>query len=106
MSGAAPAGSFTVGHDHPCLPGHFPGAPLVPGVVLLDEAFARIGEALALAGGWRVERILSAKFRSPVLPGQEVHVFYELAGGGSLAFACRVGDDQVFDGRALLRTAG
>ena len=30
--------SFTIPHDHPALPGHFPGNPLVPAVVLIDHA--------------------------------------------------------------------
>ena len=30
--------------DHPSLPGHFPGAPLVPGVVILDEVVAALAE--------------------------------------------------------------
>ena len=33
-------GSFTIPADHPTLPGHFPGRPVVPGVVLLDEVMA------------------------------------------------------------------
>ena len=40
--------------DHPSLPGHFPGAPLVPGVVILDEVIAgyrfRAGDMGALYG--------------------------------------------------------
>ena len=38
-----------IGADHPSLPGHFPGAAIVPGVVILDEIVA------ALARGDRVE---------------------------------------------------
>ena len=34
--------------NHPSLPGHFPGAPLVPGVVILDEVIAALAE-------WRAE---------------------------------------------------
>ena len=30
--------------NHPTLPGHFPGAPLVPGVVILDEVLAALIE--------------------------------------------------------------
>jgi 3-hydroxyacyl-[acyl-carrier-protein] dehydratase len=30
--------------DHPSLPGHFPAAPLVPGVVILDEVIAALAE--------------------------------------------------------------
>jgi hypothetical protein len=52
---------------HPALPGHFPGAPLVPGVTLL----ARVAEALRLrfpqcAPG----ELRHARFQSPLRPGE------------------------------------
>ena len=58
--------------SHPALPGHFPGQPIVPGVVLLalvhQQARQQIGFA---AGGSRWRRI---KFLNPVLPEQTCHL--------------------------------
>lgn len=56
--------------DHPCLPGHFPGQPIVPAVVML--------EAVALAiKAWRGERLVEiteAKFMAPLLPDEDAEV--------------------------------
>lgn len=62
---------FRIEHDHPCLPGHFPGQPVVPGVVLLD----RMLDALEAAHGpLPALRLPQAKFLQPLLPGQEARV--------------------------------
>lgn len=81
------AGIFQVGHEHPSLPGHFPGRPVVPGVVVLDLAAAVIAPHLpgrALAG------IPLAKFLLPILPGQEVSVAFRDASDGRVAFRCEL----------------
>lgn len=62
---------FTIAHDHPSLPGHFPGHPVVPGVVVLDRVFAAIEGAHPHAGGWRLPQV---KFVQPLLPGEAARV--------------------------------
>lgn len=57
-----------IGAGHPCLPGHFPGQPVVPGVVLLDFAARALGEALGR--GVRIVAIPAVKFLRPCLPEQ------------------------------------
>jgi len=65
---------FSIPPDHPSLPGHFPGRPIVPGVVLLE----RVLEAVAAHGGpdagWRLPQV---KFVRPLLPGQTATVEVE-----------------------------
>jgi 3-hydroxymyristoyl/3-hydroxydecanoyl-(acyl carrier protein) dehydratase len=63
--------SFRVPHDHPCLPGHFPGRPLVPGVVLLDEVVAAIEAGHGPLGPLRLPQV---KFMQPLLPGEAARV--------------------------------
>ena len=64
-------GSFSIPSGHPCLDGHFPERPLVPGVVLLDEALCRLRAHLRCGPPVRLQ---SVKFLAPVLPGDAVHV--------------------------------
>jgi 3-hydroxyacyl-[acyl-carrier-protein] dehydratase len=55
-----------VSPDHPCLPGHFPGHALVPGVVLLEH----VAKALRAWRNQRLVRIVEAKFVAPLYPGE------------------------------------
>src|ERR1700754_1589951 len=57
---------FRIAADHPALPGHFPGNPVVPGVVLLD----RIAAALQSWRGERVAAFPQVKFLLPLLPNE------------------------------------
>lgn len=68
---------------HPALAGHFPGKPVVPGVVVLE----RVAAALRAWRGERVEK-LDAKFVQPLLPGKDA-VIELRAGASGVRFAVR-----------------
>lgn len=65
---------FVIPHDHPALPGHFPGRPVVPGVVVLDRVLAAIEAVHGPVGALRMPQV---KFVQPLLPGEEARVELE-----------------------------
>ncbi len=93
------AGRFIVPADHPALPGHFPDRPVVPGVVLLDHA---VDAVLAALPGRTAAGLPAVKFTRPVQPGECVEIFTGAAERDRVAFACRVGADEVARGTILL----
>lgn len=82
---------------HPSLPGHFPGRPIVPGVVLLD----RIAAALERAGGKRLARIDAVKFLAPLAPEQSAELTI-VRDGARLRFRIERGDVVVLSGEGTL----
>jgi 3-hydroxyacyl-[acyl-carrier-protein] dehydratase len=66
---------FAIAPDHPSLPGHFPGHPVVPGVVVLEQVLAEIERALGALGPLRLPQV---KFVQPLLPGESAEI--ELTG--------------------------
>ncbi len=96
------AGTMRFPAGHPALPGHFPGRPLVPGVLLLDAALALIAAAnpgTAPAGLARV------KFLAPVGPDQDVAVRCGTSAVGRVQFACLSDGVTVIEGTALLNAS-
>lgn len=89
---------FTIAADHPALPGHFPGRPVVPGVLILDRVLAAIESAHGPLGALRLPQV---KFLRPLLPGQAARIELEpcVADDGHAAarrWRFRVlGDDQL-----------
>ena len=88
--------SWIVPADHPALAGHFPGRPIVPGVVLIDRAIL-FAERLTGCAGVRW-RIANAKFASPAGPGESLSFILEAGGGGAISFAVRAGGRAVASG--------
>lgn len=69
--------------DHPSLAGHFPGNPIVPGVVLLDRVLA----AVAAPVGRPLAGIPNLKFLQPLRPDTPFDICWTLQ-GDSLRFRC------------------
>lgn len=90
MSGSAWQAPLCIEANHPALPGHFPGYPLVPGVLMLEQ----VALALRAWRGQRLARVLEVKFLAPLLPGQQAEITLdELATDGTrLRFAIHRGD--------------
>jgi 3-hydroxyacyl-[acyl-carrier-protein] dehydratase len=88
----------TISGDHASLPGHFPEAPIVPGVVILDEVFAALTE-------WREDSrptvISTVKFLVPLKPGQPFTICFAASehGESQVAFRCQVEDRVIVEGR-------
>lgn len=89
--------------NHPCGAGHFPGNPIIPGALLLDEALARIAATLSIQNAvWHVK---SAKFPQPSRPGDEIFAKYTFSPDGELRFECYVSGNKVLSGIARSRPA-
>jgi 3-hydroxymyristoyl/3-hydroxydecanoyl-(acyl carrier protein) dehydratase len=75
---------WSVALDHPAFPGHFPGHPVVPGVVLLDQALHGICQAY----GWPEVpcHVTACKFLSKVQPGERLRIAYQRQANGSVRF--------------------
>jgi 3-hydroxymyristoyl/3-hydroxydecanoyl-(acyl carrier protein) dehydratase len=68
--------SFLIPPDHPSIPGHFPGDPVVPGVVILDAV--RLAAGQYIAPGLGIAALPQVKFVSALRPGLEAHIDLEL----------------------------
>jgi 3-hydroxymyristoyl/3-hydroxydecanoyl-(acyl carrier protein) dehydratase len=87
MTAPAYRAAVCIPADHPSLPGHFPGAPLVPGVVLLEQ----VALALRAWRGERLTRVVEAKFIAPLLPAEAAELSL-VESGARLRFDIRRGD--------------
>lgn len=67
---------FCVPALHPCLPGHFPGQPIVPGVLLLDHVL----QAVRRLTGQDLRSLEQVRFTSALLPGETAHGWCEVDG--------------------------
>ena len=84
---------LTVPADHPALPGHFPGRPVVPAVLILDAALHAVGADRPGA------RIIAAKFTTPLAPEQTLVLTSDIAASGVVSVSGRIGGVPAFGAR-------
>jgi UDP-3-O-[3-hydroxymyristoyl] N-acetylglucosamine deacetylase/3-hydroxyacyl-[acyl-carrier-protein] dehydratase len=103
-------GQKAVTMNEPFFPGHFPGHPVMPGVLQV-EAMAQVASILMCrntGAGGKIGYFMSAdkvKFRKPVLPGDTLIIEIELVKArGKIAKAvgvCRVKNDVVSEAELM-----
>ncbi|MEQ1859947.1 MAG: 3-hydroxyacyl-ACP dehydratase FabZ family protein [Chthoniobacteraceae bacterium] len=104
-AGESAAGCKTFPAGDPVFHGHFPGDPIVPGV-LLTEALAQIAGIAAGQPGLRLAAIKAMKFREAARPGEMIALRATKLGsvGGMWQFEveARVGERVVAEGVIVL----
>ena len=85
-----------INDDHPAYAGHFPGRPVLPGVVLLDAALSAISDATGRPLSTR--ELASAKFLSPVTPGETLTLEQRTTASGAIEFTIRANERIVARG--------
>lgn len=88
---------------HPVFVGHFPGDPMVPGVLLLDELIHRLAQELGLS--YTQLRVQAVKFLAPVRPGDPVSWVFAALPNEVFSFVLSVADREIAVGTVAVRPA-
>jgi 3-hydroxymyristoyl/3-hydroxydecanoyl-(acyl carrier protein) dehydratase len=87
---------WTVPPDHPAFAGHFPGTPILPGVVLLDVALQIIAKTSGIA--LDLCEISAVKFLNPASPGDELLIQHSVSVSGTIRFDVAAGMRKIASG--------
>ena len=103
--------TLCIAADHPAFAGHFPGRPILPGVVLLDAAVHALTLAMLTSSSTSdgsaqaVCQISAAKFLSPVGPGETLTISCTSTASGSTRFVISGGGRKVATGTLAWNTS-
>jgi 3-hydroxyacyl-[acyl-carrier-protein] dehydratase len=87
--------------QHPAIPGHFPGNPIVPGVLLL----VRVLDAVTRAFGSGVGAVTAAKFHAPLRPGEHFKIELERVDERVIKFRVLRGETLIAGGTLRLNSS-
>lgn len=93
--------SLIIDPSHPSLPGHFPGNPIVPGVVILEEILDLIGQSLNQP--LMLANVPSVKFHSPLRPSESLQLNFDILPEHLITFSCQVGSRRIASGQFLFQ---
>jgi 3-hydroxymyristoyl/3-hydroxydecanoyl-(acyl carrier protein) dehydratase len=85
---------FIISSNHPSLEGHFPGHPVVPGVVILDEIFSAI---LQYDDKAILDNVVHLKFLTPLEAEKTCQLVININDYAKVMIECRL------EGRAIVK---
>ncbi|SMM99137.1 (3R)-hydroxymyristoyl-[ACP] dehydratase [uncultured Candidatus Thioglobus sp.] len=91
---------FVVADEHPSLAGHFPGNPIVPGAVIIEQimqGFCALNEAKEIAS------LVTIKLMKPILPQQQVRVHFKEISAVLFSFECITNKEVSVIGRLKIK---
>lgn len=103
MADSPASHTWQVPVDHPAFDGHFPGTPILPGVLLLDIVIDALTAARITTA---CREVRSAKFLSPARPGDTLAISHTLAPGGVIHFEIHAGTRKIAVGDIAAAVAG
>jgi len=91
---------FIIDSTHPSIPGHFPGNPIVPGAVIIEnviEAFCKLDSSK------KVISLSTVKFLKPIATKQKVAVNFCSISTELISFECTSGEEVSVLGRFKIK---
>lgn len=84
--------SVTISSEHPALPGHFPGRPIVPGVVILEQVRLQCAENFP---DLTVSGIKKLKFLQLLKPDCAFSVQFSEPKNNGIRFSCLTPENEL-----------
>ena len=80
---------------HPCLKGHFPGHPVVPAVVILENVMTAVQAGI---GDCIITGFSTVKFITTLKPGMDFNIGYSRISSNRIRFECTSVNNLVAQG--------